>query len=83
MAQSTNTTAARRDPMFPILGDADIERMRRFGEASSYAAGEHIVTVGSMRRSSSSQRSRGLQLAGRGESSTCTAPATISGRAAR
>jgi thioredoxin reductase (NADPH) len=35
MAQSTNTTAARRDQMFPILGDADIERMRRFSEVSS------------------------------------------------
>lgn len=41
-------TVARRDQMFPILADADIERMRRFGEASSYAAGEHIVTAGAV-----------------------------------
>jgi len=38
--------AARRDQMFPILAEADIERMRRFGEASFYAAGEQIVTAG-------------------------------------
>ncbi|CAN7251108.1 FAD-dependent oxidoreductase [Mesorhizobium amorphae] len=47
MAQSISPTiAARRDQMFPILAEADIERMRRFGEASAYAAGEHIVTAG-------------------------------------
>ncbi|ANT49155.1 FAD-dependent oxidoreductase [Mesorhizobium amorphae] len=40
------TIAARRDQMFPILAEADIERMRRFGDASVYAAGEHIVTAG-------------------------------------
>ncbi len=41
-------TVARRDQMFPILAEADIERMRRFGEASSYAAGEYIVTAGTV-----------------------------------
>ncbi|CAN7226022.1 FAD-dependent oxidoreductase [Mesorhizobium sp. LjNodule214] len=47
MAQSTSPiTITRRDQMFPILAEADIERMRRFGEASAYAAGEHIVTAG-------------------------------------
>ena len=47
MALSVSPTiAARRDQMFPILAEADIERMRRFGEASAYAAGEHIVTAG-------------------------------------
>ncbi|RWM00614.1 cyclic nucleotide-binding domain-containing thioredoxin-disulfide reductase [Mesorhizobium sp.] len=40
------TIAARRDQMFPVLTDADIERMRRFGEARAYAADEHIVTAG-------------------------------------
>jgi thioredoxin reductase (NADPH) len=40
------TITARRDQMFPILTDADIERMRRFGEASAYAAGEHILEAG-------------------------------------
>ncbi|TGP45465.1 cyclic nucleotide-binding domain-containing protein [bacterium M00.F.Ca.ET.230.01.1.1] len=42
------TIAARRDQMFPILTDADIDRMRRFGEARAYAAGEHIVTAGAV-----------------------------------
>ncbi|TIT79036.1 MAG: cyclic nucleotide-binding domain-containing protein [Mesorhizobium sp.] len=42
------TIAARRDQMFPALADADIERMRRFGEARTYAAGEHIVTAGTV-----------------------------------
>ncbi|TPM35624.1 FAD-dependent oxidoreductase [Mesorhizobium sp. B2-3-4] len=47
MASSVSPTiAARRDQMFPILGDADVERMRRFGEAQTYAAGEPIVTAG-------------------------------------
>ncbi len=47
MAQSAQPiTIARRDQMFPILAEADIERMRRFGEASAYAPGEHIVTAG-------------------------------------
>jgi thioredoxin reductase (NADPH) len=40
------TIAARRDQMFPVLTDADIERMRRFGTARSYPAGERIVTAG-------------------------------------
>lgn len=40
------TIAARHDQMFPVLTDADIERMRRFGTARSYPAGERIVTAG-------------------------------------
>ncbi len=40
------TIVARRDQMFPVLDDADIERMRRFGEARSYVSGDHIVTAG-------------------------------------
>lgn len=47
MAPSVSPTiAARRDQMFPILGDADVERMRRFGEARTYAAGDPVVTAG-------------------------------------
>lgn len=34
--------------MFPTLAEADIERMRRFGQASSYAAGELIVKAGNV-----------------------------------
>jgi len=40
------TIAARRDQMFPVLTDADIERMRRFGTARSYPSGQRIVTAG-------------------------------------
>jgi thioredoxin reductase (NADPH) len=47
MSQSANTTLfARRDQMFPTLAQTDIDRMRRFGEASTYAAGTHIVKAG-------------------------------------
>lgn len=47
MSQTSNPIfGARRDQAFPTLAEADIDRMRRFGEASFYAAGEHIVTAG-------------------------------------
>lgn len=48
MSQSTTNPifGARRDQAFPTLADTDIDRMRRFGEASDYAAGERIVTAG-------------------------------------
>ncbi|TPI12178.1 cyclic nucleotide-binding domain-containing thioredoxin-disulfide reductase [Mesorhizobium sp. B4-1-1] len=49
MAPSVSPTIAnRRDQMFPVLTDADIERMRRFGEARTYAAGEHMVEAGTV-----------------------------------
>jgi thioredoxin reductase (NADPH) len=37
---------ARRDQMFPVLEPAEIDRLSRFGERKSYAAGEHIVATG-------------------------------------
>jgi thioredoxin reductase (NADPH) len=37
----------RRREMFPHLGAADIERMRRFGEVERFAANERLVTTGS------------------------------------
>lgn len=48
MSQSTTNPifGARRDQAFPTLAEADIDRMRRFGEASAYATGEYIVTSG-------------------------------------
>ncbi|RVA87489.1 thioredoxin reductase, partial [Mesorhizobium sp. M7A.F.Ca.CA.004.02.1.1] len=47
MAQSTTQIfGARRDQAFPTLAEVDIDRMRRFGEASAYAAGEHIIEAG-------------------------------------
>src|SRR5713226_7538014 len=36
----------RRHQMFPTLEPAEIERVRRFGEVRSYAAGEALVKVG-------------------------------------
>src|SRR5260370_1903497 len=36
----------RRDQMFPVLGPADIERVRRFGKVRSYGAGEPLAKVG-------------------------------------
>lgn len=45
---STSAYVTRRDQMFPLLAAADIDRMRRFGEAVSYAAGEHIVRAGDL-----------------------------------
>ena len=47
MPQSTQLLiAARHDQMFPTLNPAEIDRLRRFGEARSYRAGERIVTAG-------------------------------------
>jgi thioredoxin reductase (NADPH) len=36
----------RHDQMFPVLGPAEIDRMRRFGETRSYGAGERLATTG-------------------------------------
>jgi thioredoxin reductase (NADPH) len=36
----------RRDQMFPTLSDDEIERLCRFGQPRSYAAGEAVVRVG-------------------------------------
>src|SRR3954470_23504653 len=36
----------RRAQMFPILADAEIERVRRFGETRSYAKGDALAKVG-------------------------------------
>ncbi|MER8694616.1 FAD-dependent oxidoreductase [Mesorhizobium opportunistum] len=43
---STAIFGARRDQAFPTLAEVDIDRMRRFGEAAAYAAGEHIIKAG-------------------------------------
>src|SRR6202041_3543636 len=39
-------TDARRDQMFPVLEPVEIERLPRFGERKSYAAGEPLVATG-------------------------------------
>jgi thioredoxin reductase (NADPH) len=36
----------RRDQMFPVLEPAEIDRLARFGERKSYAAGERIFATG-------------------------------------
>ena len=47
MSQSANPMlSARHDQMFPTLAPEDIDRLHRFGEARSYAAGECIVKTG-------------------------------------
>lgn len=49
MSQPANPISiARRDQMFPVLAEADLDRISRFGEAVSYAAGEQIVTAGEL-----------------------------------
>jgi thioredoxin reductase (NADPH) len=47
MAQSAPAfLAARHDQMFPTLAPADIDRLARFGEPRSYAAGDRILIAG-------------------------------------
>jgi thioredoxin reductase (NADPH) len=47
MSEAANPIfGARRDQAFPTLDEADIGRMRRFGEAAAYVAGETIVKAG-------------------------------------
>jgi thioredoxin reductase (NADPH) len=47
MAQSAPAVlSARHDQIFPVLAEADIERLSRFSEPASYAAGERIIKAG-------------------------------------
>jgi thioredoxin reductase (NADPH) len=47
MAEPTQTLVdSRRPQIYPTLEPAEIERLRRFGEVRSYAAGEALATVG-------------------------------------
>jgi thioredoxin reductase (NADPH) len=49
MPQSSHPLlATRRDQMFPTLAQAEIDRLRRFGEITSYGAGERIVRAGAV-----------------------------------
>ncbi len=36
----------RREQRFPVLEDAEIDRIRRFGESRAFAAGDVVVRVG-------------------------------------
>jgi len=44
--QTQSIREARRDQIFPKLDELEIERVRRFGDARSFAAGESLWTVG-------------------------------------
>jgi thioredoxin reductase (NADPH) len=47
MAQSVRPLIeARREQMFPVLEPEEIDRLARFGERRSYAAGDRMVTTG-------------------------------------
>ena len=47
MSQSTlPMLGARRDQMFPTMTQADIDRLRRFGESKFYETGDRIVRAG-------------------------------------
>ncbi|MGB8900957.1 MAG: cyclic nucleotide-binding domain-containing protein [Methylocella sp.] len=47
MSQSAlSMLGARRDQMFPTMTQADIDRLRRFGESKFYETGERIVRAG-------------------------------------
>jgi hypothetical protein len=46
MVLASSIIERRRDQMFPELDPFEIERMRRFGEAPSFAQGEAIFTAG-------------------------------------
>jgi thioredoxin reductase (NADPH) len=48
VAAAQSIIDTRRHQMFPILEPVDIERMRRFGKACSYRAGEALVEVGNV-----------------------------------
>lgn len=44
--QTQSIREARRDQIFPKLDELEIERVRRFGDARLFAAGESLWTVG-------------------------------------
>ena len=47
MSQSAESIlAARRDQMFPVMTQADIDRLRHLGEERSFQAGERIIKAG-------------------------------------
>jgi thioredoxin reductase (NADPH) len=49
-APTPSIIETRRHQMFPTLEPAEIERVRRFGEICSYAAGEALASVGGVSR---------------------------------
>src|ERR1019366_8589877 len=43
---SSPTSEARRDQMFPVLSEAELARLRRFGNVQSYAPGASVLRAG-------------------------------------
>ncbi len=43
---ASSTLEARREQMFPTMGQADIDRLRRFGESKLYKKGEYLLRAG-------------------------------------
>jgi thioredoxin reductase (NADPH) len=46
MRSSSPTLDSRRSQMFPVLTDAEIERLRRYGATRSYKKGDHVFETG-------------------------------------
>src|SRR5262245_53811376 len=45
-AQRHSTIESRRSQMFPTLSDADVSRLRRFGEPQRYRVGDYAARAG-------------------------------------
>jgi thioredoxin reductase (NADPH) len=46
MAQKSSVIEARRDQMFPVLDDLDIQRLKRFGEARHFPKDSFVMKAG-------------------------------------
>ena len=46
MAKTSSIIEARRDQMFPVLDDLDIQRLKRFGEARHYPKDSLVMKAG-------------------------------------
>ncbi len=65
---ASSVVETRRHQMFPTLEPAEIERVRRFGEACRYAAGEALTTIGHAARGFTVILSGHVEMTQRGES---------------
>ena len=46
MTASPTTLASRYQQMFPVLSEAEIDRVRRFGDIGRFPAGEFLFQAG-------------------------------------
>src|SRR4051794_19869859 len=65
---ASSVVETRRHQMFPTLEPVEIERVRRFGEACRYAAGEALTTIGHAARGFTVILSGHVEMTQRGES---------------